>query len=345
MKFLNINDVSISSVFNEILNQLDASITNEYNPFHIQIESAYGKGICQGKNYSDSICFFKFNFSLKDDLTLTINSYQASSSLYFIYSNQGHLLYQSKYSKYKLQRINERQTAILKARNNEIKLNLPSNNPLEIIIIKINPFFYSKKENINSYFKGSLHPILDFLNNKSQYAYFGEFNFKAIEVINNLNNITEKGMVRDLLMEGQVKLLLALFIQQYNGHLPNTRSFNLSNLEIKKINKIALEIRNNPRSHHSIKKIVEQHNISVAKLQKGFKMLHKKTVGDYVKNIRLEIAEEMIKEREYTISEIVYKVGFSSKSYFSKIFKIKFGFSPKQYQEIVKESLIHTTTK
>ncbi|MDX1471934.1 MAG: AraC family transcriptional regulator, partial [Flavobacteriaceae bacterium] len=34
---------------------------------------------------------------------------------------------------------------------------------------------------------------------------------------------------------------------------------------------------------------------------------------------------------KYNISEVVYMIGYSSRSYFSKIFKNKYGISPSKY--------------
>ena len=72
--------------------------------------------------------------------------------------------------------------------------------------------------------------------------------------------------------------------------------------------------------------------LSAAKLQEGFKALHDRTVADYIRNVRLEEAEHLLKTTDFNISEVVYSVGFLSRSYFSKIFKTKYRCSPKEYK-------------
>jgi AraC-like DNA-binding protein len=49
--------------------------------------------------------------------------------------------------------------------------------------------------------------------------------------------------------------------------------------------------------------------------------------------VRVEKGEELIKTSDMNISQIVYSVGFSSRSYFSKIFRQKYNCSPKEYKE------------
>ena len=73
--------------------------------------------------------------------------------------------------------------------------------------------------------------------------------------------------------------------------------------------------------------------MSPAKLQEGFKLLHNRTVSDFIRNVRVETAEHLIKTTDLNISEIVYTVGLTSRSYFSKIFKQKYKCSPKYYQD------------
>jgi AraC-like DNA-binding protein len=50
----------------------------------------------------------------------------------------------------------------------------------------------------------------------------------------------------------------------------------------------------------------------------------------------LEKAKQLIETTEYTISEVCYKVGFSSPSYFTKCFKDYFGFLPTELRDNLK---------
>jgi YesN/AraC family two-component response regulator len=50
-----------------------------------------------------------------------------------------------------------------------------------------------------------------------------------------------------------------------------------------------------------------------------------------MQHIKLEAAKEMLKLSEKNISEIVTSIGLNNRSYFSKIFKEKYGVSPKYF--------------
>ena len=73
--------------------------------------------------------------------------------------------------------------------------------------------------------------------------------------------------------------------------------------------------------------------LSASKLQEGFKDMHGRTVNNFICHIRLLKAEQLLKNSDLNISEIVYSLGWSSRSYFSKIFKEKYNCTPSFYQE------------
>ena len=56
-------------------------------------------------------------------------------------------------------------------------------------------------------------------------------------------------------------------------------------------------------------------------------------VNDYILTVRMQKAKFLLRNEDLSISEISYKVGFSSQAYFSTVFKSKFGITPKAFRE------------
>lgn len=69
--------------------------------------------------------------------------------------------------------------------------------------------------------------------------------------------------------------------------------------------------------------------ISYSKFRKSFKRLTGKSPNQYHLDLRLDKAEELLKTTHLTVTEIGYHTGFDSPFYFSRLFKKKFGISPK----------------
>ena len=54
---------------------------------------------------------------------------------------------------------------------------------------------------------------------------------------------------------------------------------------------------------------------------------------EYIKNIRMKKAAMLLEQKKFSVAEVMYRVGFSSSSYFSKCFQNEFGVTPKQFIE------------
>lgn len=67
--------------------------------------------------------------------------------------------------------------------------------------------------------------------------------------------------------------------------------------------------------------------LSVSQLTRKLKTITGKTPADFIRNIRLEKAIELLKKGE-SVTEVAWAVGFEDSVYFSKVFKKHFGFPP-----------------
>ncbi|MBF4466329.1 two-component regulator propeller domain-containing protein [Flavobacterium sp. LC2016-12] len=70
--------------------------------------------------------------------------------------------------------------------------------------------------------------------------------------------------------------------------------------------------------------------LSRSQLYRKIKTLTGVSVNEFIRNVRLEKAKQLIEKGNNNINEISYKVGFTSPSYFAKCYKIKYGYLPTQ---------------
>jgi DNA-binding response OmpR family regulator len=71
---------------------------------------------------------------------------------------------------------------------------------------------------------------------------------------------------------------------------------------------------------------------SVSAVHKKIKKTTNKSTNQFIREYRLEKAKQMLQDRHATVSEIAFKVGFASTSYFSKSFKQYFNINPTQVE-------------
>lgn len=72
--------------------------------------------------------------------------------------------------------------------------------------------------------------------------------------------------------------------------------------------------------------------VSKATLYRKFKEIMDKTPSEFIRSIRLEHAAKLLRTTRLTVSEIMFKCGFSNKSYFYREFFKQYGGSPKEYR-------------
>jgi len=71
--------------------------------------------------------------------------------------------------------------------------------------------------------------------------------------------------------------------------------------------------------------------ISQRQLYRKLKGISGSTVHEFITKVKMNLAEELLKNSDFSISQIAYKVGFSEPSNFSRTFSKHFGCSPSQY--------------
>ena len=88
----------------------------------------------------------------------------------------------------------------------------------------------------------------------------------------------------------------------------------------------------------TIEEICHEFYISRSSLQALFKTHLNSSPKNYLLNIKLQKSKELIRENQYTISEIAYMLGFSSIHYFSRLFKKYFNITPSAYVKKIMDS-------
>ncbi|MDB4292935.1 response regulator [Maribacter sp.] len=110
-----------------------------------------------------------------------------------------------------------------------------------------------------------------------------------------------------------------------NTDVPDTTSSLDKDFIVKVLNYIN---ENMDDANLNVEHLAEELFLSRSQLYRKIKALTGQTANEFLKNIRLEKAKEMISTTNDSMGEISFKVGFSSPSYFTSCFKTHFGILP-----------------
>lgn len=92
-------------------------------------------------------------------------------------------------------------------------------------------------------------------------------------------------------------------------------------------------IKNLSNEKFSVEDLADLVMMSRFTLIRKFKSVLNTTPNEFIQRIRLETAKNMLVNRVASISEIAYRVGFASVTYFSSSFKKHYGVSPRDFVE------------
>ncbi len=332
MKTIQLNTDKIKNMFRELHTNFGGEMTHDNKEYTLDINNQFGNGTIKGISFSDGTSFLEFDMEFTEDFTL-INRTLNNSPIYFAYCSDGQLSHSFGNNGIKRE-LGQFQTGILTSNKIEDHvLSFAKNVNVKASLIVVNTTskgFFKLKYSLNS----KLRKVFFDPNNNENFAYIGSQNLKILAEIEKLQHIKTQGIVRNLMIKGALNIILALEIQHHEYDLKNA-SQNLGSLnqnEMQTVKELSDFIKNYPENEYTIVYLSGKSGLSPSKLQEGFKILHDNTISEYIRNVRLDAAENLIRTSSLNISEVVYSIGFTSRSYFSKIFKEKFHCNPSVYR-------------
>lgn len=126
-------------------------------------------------------------------------------------------------------------------------------------------------------------------------------------------------------------------LENISLHIDNK---NEENGNFKVISNAVNYINSNINQELSIPYLAKLCLLSESAFRKKFKAYMNKTPVEYILEIKLEKAEELLKKTDIPISEIVSQLNFYDSAYFNKLCKKRYGLSPSMIRENKKPSAV-----
>lgn len=98
---------------------------------------------------------------------------------------------------------------------------------------------------------------------------------------------------------------------------------------MEKIMKVINDNLDNPDL--KVEMLAEEVGLSRAQLHRRVKEMTGISTGEFIRNIKLKKAAELLSEKKINISQVAYMLGFSSQTHFSTAFRKFYGISPTEY--------------
>ena len=326
---------STEGTVRQIQNVIGGKIYERWGEYTLEVNSKIAHGNIRFITFDWGVSLLEYDITFFDEICLVMNASQYNP-IHFAYCLEGDCGHRFDYqSENEIKTLEQFQSVIITSRDGGFNYGyFPKNKKLAINVIQITrkKFLKKKLNNVDELNRKLYEVFLDTDHDKA-FAYYGSYDLKLADKIGALRKEKTKGMIRMMKIEGLVYEILSMHILQHDKAVKNKMpATNLLRSELKTIRKLAKDIIKEPSKEYSLELLSSESGLSQAKLQEGFKLLYTRTVTEYIRHVRLEAARDYIRTTDMNISQIVYTIGFSSRSYFSKIFKNKYGISPSEFQ-------------
>ena len=178
--------------------------------------------------------------------------------------------------------------------------------------------------------------ILTLLESKNRILFFDEHDFKEItsicHILETENNKQEKYTQK--ILKSSLESLLFILLRKME-QIPTGNSENQNN----DINDAVLYMHRHFKENPTLTEVAATAHLNPKYFSQKFKKITGKNFVEYITDIKLSYAKNLLLSEKMTVTEICFTSGFNSVSNFMKAFKQNTGHSPIQYIDSFKKTI------
>lgn len=330
-----VNSIPLKDIIISLAHSFGVKYHHECGEYSLHIPEHIGEGEIRGINFDNGLALIIYRATFKEDIRLefTLDEvhpvkflYTLSGSLSHEFANEG-----IPHS------IEEFRCAIVASeRKNGHVIEFKKNVLHEIVSIEINREVFSAKEECElEKWNSKLQKVIIDVKGSKQFYHIDNCGIYYKNILDHVNAHKNLLLAHKLNLQAITIDIFVNQILQFDDDRKSSQQRTILRIqELKSVEEAGNYIRENITADLSVKNISRQTGLNPNKLQNGFKYLFSTTVNEFVNNVRLEEAKILLQNKEYNVNAVVSAVGLESSSYFSKIFRKKFGVTPKNYKKL-----------
>ncbi|MGJ8667261.1 MAG: helix-turn-helix domain-containing protein [Patiriisocius sp.] len=334
MKKIAVQSLPLFEVITDIAQALDVPYHENCGEYHLDLPPDLGTGYIKGINFDGGfgIIMYKCTFNEDVEFHFVVDDVHPLKFLYCLAGQLDHRFQDGKENN----TIEQYQSSIVASKNrNGHILHFKANTNIEIGSLEIDREKFKVK--MDCELKNLTPELKNLFRDKEaskQFYHNGYFSLQIADLFRNSESFDSNDFIRRIYLEGKAYQILTHQIIQFHDDIQDDGNRTLlRKSEVNQVNKATTIIEEEINDLDNIEQIAERVGLNINKLQQGFKYLHNSTVNEYIQNCRLDLAKKLLNKTDYNISEIVEKIGLSSKSYFSKVFKERYGIPPSDFRK------------
>lgn len=334
-----LKELNVLDVVKDIAKRLKVEFEEENNEVCLDIPEEVGTGTINAISFSHGVGVLNLDVRLKNEVRFELNQ-SLVQPLEIIFNRESAFTHEFD-GKGKIQEIKHLESAILSCNSRYGNVvTLPANKPICFFSLEINrKHFEEKIESFLPEMNEEVEALFRDVNGVNLFFHKGHYSLDIAKCIEESATCEHTGFTKSVFIEGKCYEILAHHLRQYLDDLtePEKRKI-LRQATVVKIEEAAEIIQEELEKMDNILALSRRVGLNQNTLQSGFQHLYGTSVNQYIQNARMEVAKNLMENTGLNITEITYKIGINSRSYFSKLFKERYFMSPNEYIKKLKSS-------
>src|SRR5680860_183902 len=319
---LNLIEDPLANHMREMAVHFKATLDEGNDSSTITMDNGRGKGFISSYLVFPGLRVWVFNITFRSDLKIRLEI-SKEGPVYFSYNVKGHFLHRFLDEDAFSDILQNQHMIVVGSPDGGAQIVYPADTKLEIAVIGIDMGALGDVDARNAKrIHSRVQKIFRFDREGHPFRHLGSIDTQTKRYASLVCKNNDTDLVGELLTEGAVLNMFASQIQAYIRDTGETGPETvLRNSELARITSLGDYVMENLDQELTVSSLGKKFDMSVKKLQVGIRHLYGDSVGQYVTNLRMGQAKHLIDTTDLSCSEVSYRVGISSLSYFSKLFK------------------------
>ncbi|PKD16204.1 hypothetical protein APR41_10480 [Salegentibacter salinarum] len=334
MLVIKVNAIPLDDVMLDLGKAFGVEVEETCKELKLKLPTSLGTGNISGIQFPNGLGFIQYDCKFHKNTEIHFIKSEVHP-LKFIYVTEGQLKHRFSNGD-QLHKIDQYQHAIVASeKNNGHILKFEKGKETCFSSIELNRIEFEQKLACKLLgVSSSLTQVFYDVKALNSFYHNGYYSLKIADLFEDMNSYKKENFIRKLFLEAFTIQMLAEEILQYEDALREEGNAEiLTRYELGAVKDAAEFIEENIFKNLVVRGISIEVGINQNKLQNGFKTLYGLTVHDFIKRHRLQLVRDLLLNTDLQINEISDRVGINSKSYFSKVFKEKYGLTPKEFKK------------
>jgi len=329
-----VKSLPLKHVIRDIAEELNTDYSSISNFYRVDIPAAFGSGFIEGVDFESGFGMIKYHctFNKRTTINFTFNLIHPLKFLYCYKNNFKHKFPEME----AIHSVQQYESLIVGSKDQYGHvLIFEKDEAIRITSLEIDRKRFSIKlrEILDS--EESTNELIKAVKDtraKTHFYYKGKYSVEIADIIDEVPLEERSPLLNYLVHYGKSYEVLWKQIENYYEDVSEkTIRHILKKKDVEVVKRVCEYIADHINLPLTVNKLESTFGLSSRKLQELFNELHNESVNGYIQNQRLKAAMNYIVNSDMNVSEVADAIGISSKSYFSKIFKDKYGISPSYY--------------